>query len=183
MATLGDTARREKRASQSASFPKFARNCVRLAGHPFAFGLAFTLVIVWAVTGPIFKFSDTWQLAINTGTTIVTFVMVFLIQNSQNRDSEAIQLKLAELIRATQSAHNAFLDIEELSKEELERIKVNLGQLAREAREDLRNGKSSFGCPHAKPVSEYGGFSRWELTSGKSERVNGATLYQTKENI
>jgi low affinity Fe/Cu permease len=91
-------------------------------GHPSAFGVALLLILVWALTGPLFGFSDTWQLVINTGTTIVTFLMVFLIQNTQNRDSGAIQLKLDELIRATQGAHNAVLDLEELTQEDLEKF-------------------------------------------------------------
>jgi low affinity Fe/Cu permease len=90
--------------------------------------------MVWGLTGPLFGFSDTWQLVINTGTTIVTFLMVFLIQNAQNRDNQAIQLKLDELIRASEWAHNALLDVEEITEPELDRIKRNFGQLAKEAR-------------------------------------------------
>jgi low affinity Fe/Cu permease len=90
--------------------------------------------MVWGLTGPLFGFSDTWQLVINTGTTIVTFLIVFLIQNAQNRDNQAIQLKLDELIRASEWAHNAFLDVEEITEPELDRIKRNFGQLAKEAR-------------------------------------------------
>jgi low affinity Fe/Cu permease len=174
---------REKHAPQTAFFPKFARNCVRVTEHPVAFGLAVVAVLAWAVTGPIFKFSDSWQLAINTGTTIITFLMVFLIQNSQNRDTEAIQLKLAELIRATQSAHNAFLVIEELSEEELNRIKANLGRVARKAREDLRTGKSDPGCPEARPDLGLEETFRWDFAGGKSTRINGIAKHQTKEYV
>jgi low affinity Fe/Cu permease len=98
------------------------------------------LILVWAVTGPVFGFSDTWQLVINTGTTIVTFLMVFLIQNTQNRDSEAVQLKLDELIRAHKGAHNGLLDLEELTEEELNIIKARYETLARQCREDLKQG-------------------------------------------
>ena len=98
--------------------------------------------LLWAVSGPLFGFSDTWQLVINTGTTIVTFLMVFLIQNTQNRDSEAIQLKLDELIRSIEGAHLALLDLEELDDKDLERICSDYRELAREARKDLRAGKS-----------------------------------------
>src|SRR5437667_5950455 len=97
-------------------FQRFARASARAAGRPLAFGLALASIIVWALLGPLFHFSDTWQLVINTATTIITFLMVFLIQNTQNRDSEAMQLKLDELIRATGGCHNAVLDIEELSE-------------------------------------------------------------------
>ncbi len=95
---------------------------------------AVSVIVVWAVTGPIFGFSDTWQLVINTGTTIVTFLMVFLIQNTQNRDSEAVQVKLDELIRVMEGAHNALLNLEELDEKELDLIRVSYVKLAEEAR-------------------------------------------------
>jgi low affinity Fe/Cu permease len=132
---------------RSGAFQKFARASARATGHPIAFGLAIGTIIFWAATGPLFGFSDTWQLVINTATTVITFLMVFLIQNTQNRDSEAMQLKLDELIRATEEAHNAVLDIEELSERELDLIKSRYEQLARQAREDLRAGKSDLGRP------------------------------------
>jgi len=103
------------------------------------------VILGWAVTGPIFGFSDTWQLVINTGTTIITFLMVFLIQNTQNRDSAAMQLKLDELIRAINGAHNGLLDLEELSDEELDKIKSRYEELARQAREELRRGLKDTG--------------------------------------
>src|SRR5437870_3979142 len=131
-------------------FPHFARVAATAAGSPAAFAIAVIIVIVWAATGPMFGYSDTWQLVINTATTVVTFLMVFLIQNTQNRDSEAMQLKLDELIRATEAAHNAVLDIEELSERELDLIKSRYEQLARQAREDLRAGKSDLGRPEMK---------------------------------
>jgi low affinity Fe/Cu permease len=105
------------------------------------------LIIIWALLGPVFHFSDTWQLVINTGTTIITFLMVFLIQNTQNRDSEAMQLKLDELIRATGGCHNAVLDIEELSEQELDTIKRGYALLAKRALESVRAGESDLGAP------------------------------------
>lgn len=128
-------------------FRKFARLSARWTGRPSAFILAVVFILVWIVTGPIFHFSDTWQLVINTATTIVTFLMVFLIQNTQNRDSEAVQLKLDELLRSTSGAHNALLEIEELSEEELDEIKCCYTKLAERALADLRSGKSDLGTP------------------------------------
>lgn len=107
--------------------------------------MAVSALLVWAVSGPIFGFSDTWQLIINTGTTIITFLMVFLIQNTQNRDSEAMHLKLDELIRSTRGAHNALLDLEELEEEELDRIRVDYEKLANQARETLKKKRSHKG--------------------------------------
>ena len=125
---------------RGSSFTHFAKWTSRATGHPTAFVIAVLIIVVWAVTGPLFGFSDTWQLVINTGTTIVTFLMVFLIQNTQNRDSEAMQLKLDELIRAVNGAHNGLLDLEELTEKDLERIKARYEALARKAREDLERG-------------------------------------------
>jgi low affinity Fe/Cu permease len=107
-------------------------------GHPLAFALALSVILAWAVTGPLFGFSDTWQLVINTGTTIVTFLMVFLIQNAQNRDGAAIQIKLDELIRATKGAQNVLLDLEELSENELEAMRREYERLAEAARQEMR---------------------------------------------
>ena len=105
------------------------------------------LIVAWSLTGPMFHFGDTWQLVINTGTTIITFLMVFLIQNTQNRDSEAMQVKLDELIRSVKGAHNALLDLEELEEEELDRIREKYKMLARQARADLLAGTRDTGVP------------------------------------
>jgi len=126
-------------------FARFASAAARRAGQPAAFGIACLIILAWALTGPVFHFSDTWQLVINTGTTIVTFLMVFLIQNTQNRDSEAMHLKLDELIRANREAHNALLDLEELTEQDLDRIRESYARLARQARERLRGGAKDEG--------------------------------------
>jgi low affinity Fe/Cu permease len=123
-------------------FGNFAKACAHASGHPAAFGLAVMVIVVWGLTGPLFGFSDTWQLVVNTGTTIVTFLMVFLIQNTQNRDTGAIQAKLDELIRATEGAHNALLDLEELDEREIEHIRKNYRDLAAEARRAIKRGLS-----------------------------------------
>lgn len=126
-------------------FTHFSNFTARASGHPYSFIGAGLVIVVWAVTGPLFDFSDTWQLVINTGTTIVTFLMVFLIQNTQNRDSKALQLKLDEIIRALEGAHNAFLDLEELTETELDKIKRHYLDLAAKAREDLKQGLEDTG--------------------------------------
>jgi low affinity Fe/Cu permease len=121
-------------------YSRFAKSTARLSGRPKVFTLAVLLILVWMATGPLFGFSDTWQLVINTGTTIVTFLMVFLIQNTQNRDTEAMQIKLDELIRATQGAHNALLDLEELEDETLGRFRDRYQSLANDARARIKKG-------------------------------------------
>jgi low affinity Fe/Cu permease len=126
-------------------FDRFAKWASRAAGHPATSIAAALILLVWAATGPIFGFDNTWQLAINTGTTIVTFLMVFLIQNTQNRDGAALQLKLDELIRAIDGAHNGLLDLEELSGEDLARIRAGFEALARESRENLKRGLRDTG--------------------------------------
>jgi len=126
-------------------FIRFARWTSRATGHPVAFITAMLIIVAWAVTGPLFGFSDTWQLVINTSTTIVTFLMVFLIQNTQNRESEAMQLKLDELIRAINGAHNAMLDLEDLTEEDLNKIRSHYESLARQSREDLKQGLKDTG--------------------------------------
>ncbi len=134
----------------STLFARFARWTARTAGHPQALAIAVLIIVAWGVSGPIFGYSDTWQLVINTATTIVTFLMVFLIQNTQNRDSEAMHLKLDEVIRAVEGAHNALLDLEELTESELDRIKARYEELARQAREELRRGERDTGRPEVR---------------------------------
>jgi low affinity Fe/Cu permease len=131
-------------------FTRFTKATARAAGRPLAFCLAITIVLAWLVSGPLFGFSDTWQLVINTGTTIVTFLMVFLIQSTQNRDAEAVQLKLDELIRATSGAHVALLDLEELDEEELDKMRAEYEDLAERAREALRKGKTDTNVPRLR---------------------------------
>ncbi|MES2432634.1 MAG: low affinity iron permease family protein [Pseudomonadota bacterium] len=126
-----------------------AKAVSRYCGRPSTFLLACATIVVWIVTGPLFGFSDTWQLVINTGTTIITFLMVFLIQNTQNRDTQAIQLKLDELIRATNGAHNALLDLEELDEKALEAFRIRYEALARDARNLQRNGGIDTDSPEA----------------------------------
>jgi low affinity Fe/Cu permease len=131
-------------------FTQIAKATSRAAGHPPAFAIACGVIAVWLVAGPLFGFSDTWQLAINTGTTIMTFLMVFLIQNTQNRDAEAIQIKLDELLRSTQGAHNVLLDLEELEERELDQIRATYVELARRARRGLREGRPDTGTPETR---------------------------------
>lgn len=134
--------------TQSRSlFTRFAKATARATGRPAAFIFAGAIVLLWLVTGPLFGFSDTWQLIINTGTTIITFLMVFLIQNTQNRDAEAVQVKLDELLRATKGAHTALLALEDLDQDELDRIRSGYADLAAKARKDLQKGKGDTGTP------------------------------------
>lgn len=128
-------------------YSRFAKAAAHFCGRPRTFALAAGVIVAWIVTGPIFDFSDTWQLVINTGTTIITFLMVFLIQNTQNRDTEAIQVKLDELIRATQGAHNALLDLEELEEGSLDGFRAKYQDLANEARAELSHGLQDTGTP------------------------------------
>jgi low affinity Fe/Cu permease len=131
----------------SSWYLQLAKGAARFCGRPPVFVVAVGVIIVWLVTGPLFGFSDTWQLVINTGTTIVTFLMVFLIQNTQNRDTEAIQLKLDELIRSTKGAHNALLDLEELADETLDAFRARYQALAGAARAELSRGLDDTGTP------------------------------------
>ena len=128
-------------------FTRFSRWTAHAVGHPAAFALAAATILIWLVSGPLFGFSDTWQLVINTGTTIITFLMVFLIQNTQNRDSAAIHIKLDEIIRAMEGAHNAYLDLEELTEHDLELLRSQYASLAQAARDALREGRPDTDRP------------------------------------
>ncbi|QCB48847.1 low affinity iron permease family protein [Hydrogenophaga sp. PAMC20947] len=133
----------------NSGYSRFAKAAAHFCGRPRVFSLAAAVIVVWLITGPLFGFSDTWQLVINTGTTIITFLMVFLIQNTQNRDTEAIQVKLDELIRATQGAHNALLDLEELEEDNLDAFRAKYQALAAAARVELDKGLVDTGTPEA----------------------------------
>jgi len=128
-----------------SKFTRMAKWTARMTGRPVAFTSAFGIIVLWAFLGPLYGFSDTWQLVVNTATTIVTFLMVFLIQNTQNRDSEAIQVKLDELIRVTKGCHNALLDLEELEDRELDTLHREYERLAEKARDAMRQGESDTG--------------------------------------
>jgi low affinity Fe/Cu permease len=131
-------------------FTRTSKAAARFTGRPLCFALAVGVVLAWVVTGPLFGFSDTWQLVINTGTTVITFLMVFLIQNTQNRDTQALQIKLDELIRATQGAHNALLDLEELEERDLREFQDRYEDLARKARESAPQGGDDAGTPEVE---------------------------------
>jgi hypothetical protein len=133
--------------NHTSLFSRFAKRTSSAAGHPITFTSAVSIILLWALTGSIFNYSDTWQLVINTGTTIITFLVVFLVQNTQNRDSAAIQLKLDELIRSMNGAHNSFLDIENMTERHIRQIKERFEKLAENAREDLRGGLQDIGTP------------------------------------
>ena len=122
-------------ANLISKFDAFSKWTARASGRPSVFGLACLVVIVWGATGPMFNYSDTWQLVINTGTTIVTFLMVFLIQNTQNRDTQALQVKMDEIIRVTKGAHNALINLEELSDEDVQKIQDLYRKLAEDAKQ------------------------------------------------
>jgi low affinity Fe/Cu permease len=141
-------------AARRSWFTRFANGAARATGRPLTFLLAVVIVVVWGVTGPLFGFSDTWQLVINTGTTIVTFLMVFLIQNTQNRDAEAMHVKMDELIRALEGAHNALLDLEELGDEDLDEVRDRYRKLAAKARRDIEQGGRDIGCDDVDDVSK-----------------------------
>ena len=146
-------------------FNRFAKAAARVTGKPIAFLLATATIVVWAITGPLFGFSDTWQLVINTSTTIVTFLMVFLIQNTQNRDSDAIQIKLDELIRATKGAHTALLDLEELDDEDLARLRELYEQIAAKSRKKMEAGEDDTGTPFVHIEN---------VTNGNGSHLKGA---------
>ena len=135
---------RRKRSRLSLLFQKMSNKVTKATGSPIAFIIAATVIIIWGITGPLFGFSDTWQLVINTGTTIITFLMVFIIQQSQNKETTAIQLKLNELIACNERASNRLVDIEDLTEEELDRIKkfyIKLSDLA-EKENDMSSSHS-----------------------------------------
>ena len=163
----------------SAMFKRFATAASRATGKPITFVLAALIVVVWGVSGPIFHYSDTWQLVINTGTTIITFLMVFLIQNTQNRDSEAMHIKLDEMIRALEGAHNAMLDLEELEDDQLDEVRRRYRALAKKARADIESGGRDIGCDDVDSTDvspddgEAGGGAR------KSTTPNTRTMRET----
>ena len=134
-------------AKSSSWFTRFSKVTAHVTGQPLSFVLALLVIVVWAITGPLFDWSDTWQLVVNTGTTIVTFLMVFLIQATQNRDAEAMHIKLDELLRISPGAHNVLLDLEELEESELDRLRAIYGRLAQEARRGVSEGRSDEGVP------------------------------------
>ena len=131
----------------SRSFGRLAKATAKTSGHPSTFVVAVGIIVLWALSGPIFKFSDTWQLVINTGTTVVTFLMVFLIQNTQNRDSAAMHLKLDELLRAVQGAHTALVELEDLTEEELDLFKARYIALGHQAKAEILEGRKDTDSP------------------------------------
>ena len=143
---------KQTKTRDSGLFARFANEASRAVGSGAAFGAAIAVVLIWSLSGPLFQYSDTWQLVINTGTTIVTFLMVFLIQNTQNRDSAATQLKLDELIRSTRGAHNALLDLEKLSSTDLEELRVLYQKLAEQARREKKGGWEDTDTPELNKV-------------------------------
>jgi low affinity Fe/Cu permease len=149
MAQIEEKARRRSTpivGRRAGGFGRAARRIAGWSGHPLAFSGAVAIVLGWALLGPVFGFSDTWQLVINTGTTIVTFLMVFLIQNTQNRDTHALQIKLDELLRVTKG-HNALMDLEELTDKELEIIRWRYLEMAEQGRHRLRSGRKDTDSP------------------------------------
>lgn len=135
-----------------AWFTRFAKQTARASGRPAAFALAVSVIVLWGVSGPLFGYSDTWQLVINTSTTIITFLMVFLIQNTQNRDAEAMHVKLDELIRSVKGAHKALLDLEDLEEDDLDEIRKEYTRLAERARHHLdeRRARKASGAQRTK---------------------------------
>ena len=156
------------------SFRRAARYTSSLVGSAPAFILAFLVVLIWAVSGPLFAFSDTWQLVINTGTTIVTFLMVFLIQNTQNRDSRALHMKLDELILYTKGADNALVDTETLSDEQLDRLEEHFQRLARVLQKDQRPPAKVRAVPlrHRAKTQDENGKSQ-QSSNGKQASSSG----------
>jgi low affinity Fe/Cu permease len=140
-------------AKSRSLFTRFSKATARATGQPLSFTLAVLLIVVWALTGPLFHFSDTWQLVVNTGTTVVTFLMVFLIQSTQNRDAEAVHVKLDELLRVTAGAHNVLLDLEELEEADLEKLRDAYCRLAEQARRGRDHGRSDAGVPDIRELT------------------------------
>ena len=134
-------------AKSTSWFTRFTKRTAHFTGQPFSFALAVLIIAGWAITGPIFDFSDTWQLIVNTGTTIITFLMVFLIQSTQNRDAEAVHIKLDELLRVTPGAHNVLMNLEELEEVELDRLRSVYVRLAERARRGVEQGLSDEDVP------------------------------------
>ena len=134
-------------AKSTSWFTRFTKRTAQVSGQAVTFSLAVMVIAAWAISGPLFGFSDTWQLMINTGTTIVTFLMVFLIQSTQNRDAQAVHIKLDELLRVTPGAHNVLLDLEELEEADLEKLRAVYEELAEKARAGKEGGRSAQGVP------------------------------------
>jgi len=147
---------------KASLFTSFANHTARASGHHLTFTLAVLIVLTWAVTGPVFGFSDTWQLVINTGTTIVTFLMVFLIQNTQNRDSTAMHLKLDEIIRALDGAQNTLLNLEDMEEKDLQRMQLRYKAMAERAQDALERDDVEEAAEHIEKLatSKQGGSAR-----------------------
>jgi low affinity Fe/Cu permease len=137
-------------AKEMGIFSRWANYAAQYLGNGIAFSAAIGSVLLWGMTGPVFGYTDTWQLIINTGTSVITFLMVFLIQNTQNRDSAAMQLKLDEIIRSTQGAHKMMLDVEQLSASDLEKLRVLYQEMADNARRDKGGSSADTGTPDIK---------------------------------
>jgi low affinity Fe/Cu permease len=140
-------------AKSKSWFTRFSKATAHITGQPVSFGLAVLVIFVWAITGPLFQWSDTWQLVVNTGTTIVTFLMVFLIQSTQNRDAEAVHIKLDELLRVTPGAHNVLLDLEEMEEADLHKLRAAYCRLAEEARRGVSDGRTDDGVPELDDIT------------------------------
>ncbi len=134
-------------AKSSSWFTRFTKRTAHATGQPLTFALAVLVIAAWAISGPLFHFSDTWQLVVNTSTTIITFLMVFLIQSTQNRDAQAVHIKLDELLRVSPGAHNVLMDLEELEEHELDRLRAVYEALAEKARQGKEGGRSDRGVP------------------------------------
>ncbi len=141
-------------AKSSSWFTRLAKRTAHTTGQPVTFALAVLVILGWAISGPLFRWSDTWQLVVNTGTTIITFLMVFLIQSTQNRDAEAVHVKLDELLRVSPGAHNVLMDLEELEERDLARIRAVYVRLAERARLGPDDGRSETGVPNIDDLLE-----------------------------